>query len=236
MDATAARSADRDGDDRRRSEHRRQRRGDPAGGGQQGLRRRHGRRRRARPDLRRRRADRAGRPLGLRQDDDDEDDQPAHRADRPAASCSAARTSPGSTPTSCAAGSATSSRTSGSSRTRRCGPTSARCRGCSAGTSRRIRARVDELLDLGRPRPGRVRRPLPGPALRRPAAAGRASPGRWPPTRRCCSWTSRSPPSTRSSGSGCRRSSCGCRRRCARRSCSSPTTSRRPCGSATGSR
>ena len=87
-----------------------------------------------------------------------------------------------------------------------------------------------------RPRPGRPRRPLPGAALRRSAAAGRRRPraGRRP--RRCCSWTSRSPPSTRSSGSGCSRSSCGCRRPCARRSSSSPTTSRRPCGSATGSR
>ena len=83
---------------------------------------------------------------------------------------------PGRPRRSCAAGSATSSRTSGSSRTRRCAPTSAPCPGCSAGTSARIRARVDELLDHGRPGPRRLRRPLPGPALRRPAPAGRRRP------------------------------------------------------------
>ena len=37
-------------------------------------------------------------PSGLRQDDDDEDDQPDHRADAPAGSCSAATTSPGVDP------------------------------------------------------------------------------------------------------------------------------------------
>ena len=42
----------------------------------------------------------------------------------------------------------------------------------------------------------RVREQLSRPALRRHAAARRPGHGRWPVTRRCCSSTSRSPPST----------------------------------------
>ena len=50
--------------------------------------------------------------------------------------------------TSCAATSATRSRTSACSRTARSPTTSPRCRACSAGTRTRIRERVDELLEL----------------------------------------------------------------------------------------
>ena len=50
----------------------------------------------------------------------------------------------------------------------------------------RVAARVDELLDLVGPRSARVPRALPRAALRRPAPAGRASPGPSPRTPRCC--------------------------------------------------
>ena len=55
--------------------------------------------------------------------------------------------------------------------------------------------RVEELFERGRAGAG-PRQPLPAPVLRRAAAAGRRSPGRWPcgPTSSCS--TSRSPPST----------------------------------------
>ena len=55
-----------------------------------------------------------------------------------------------------------------------------------------------------------------------PAASGSASAslGRLPPTRRSCSWTSRSAPSIRSSATASRTSSCASRRRSPRRSCS----------------
>jgi ABC-type Fe3+/spermidine/putrescine transport system ATPase subunit len=57
-----------------------------------------------------------------------------------------------------------------------------------------------------------------------------------PSIHRSCSWTSRSAPSTRSSGRGSRTNSSTCRRRSARRSSSSPMTSTRHCGSQIGSR
>ena len=50
----------------------------------------------------------------------------------------------------------------------------------------RTDARVEELLDRVPARSGRVRAQVPAPALRRPAAAGRASRGRWPPGRTSC--------------------------------------------------
>jgi ABC-type proline/glycine betaine transport system, ATPase component len=50
-----------------------------------------------------------------------------------------------------------------------------------------------------------------------------------------CSWTSRSPRWTRSSGATCRTCWCSCRPSCRRRSSSSRTTSTRPCGWATAS-
>ena len=69
------------------------------------------------------------RAVRVRQDDHDEDDQPDHRADH-GGSCSVPTTSPAWTRSSCGAGSATSSRTWGSSRTRRSAPTWAPSPGC----------------------------------------------------------------------------------------------------------
>ena len=53
-------------------------------------------------------------------------------------------------------------------------------------TKATARERAHELMTLVGLDPDDVRRPLPAPALRRPAAAGRAWPGRSPRTRRCC--------------------------------------------------
>ena len=50
----------------------------------------------------------------------------------------------------------------------------------------RIDARVEELLDGVPARSGRVRAQVPAPALRRPAAARRASRAPWPPGRTSC--------------------------------------------------
>ena len=52
----------------------------------------------------------------------------------------------------------------------------------------RPRGRVD-----GTGRPAGPRRPLPAPAVRRPAAARRARPRAGPAARGCCSWTNRCP-------------------------------------------
>ena len=91
----------------------------------------------------------------------------------------------------------------------------------------RVRARVDELLELVGLDPSvyRDRYPsqLSGGQQQRVGVA-RAL-GADPPS---CSWTSRSARSTRSPATGCRTSSSACRSRSRRRSCSSPTTSRRP--------
>ena len=76
------------------------------------------------------------------------------------------------------------------------------------------------------PRPDDVPGAVPDPAVRRPAPAVGVARA-WLPIRPCCSWTSRSAPSTPSPGCGCRTSSCASRRRSARPSCSSPTTSRK---------
>ena len=78
-------------------------------------------------------------------------------------------------------------------------------------------------------------RPLPGGAVRAASSSGSASPARWPPTRRCCSWTSPTRRSTPSCGPACRTSCSTCSARCTRRSCSSPTTSTRPSSSPTAS-
>jgi osmoprotectant transport system ATP-binding protein len=113
-------------------------------------------------------------------------------------------------PTSCAAGSATSSRTSASSPTRPCAPTSAPSPGCSAGTSG-ASGPGRRAAGHRRPRPGRYGDRYPAQlsgGQRQRAGVARALAADPP----CCSWTSRSPPSTRSCASGCSRSSCGCRR------------------------
>ena len=98
------------------------------------------------------------------------------------------------------------------------------------------RARADELLDLVGLDPRDVRRPLPAPALRRPAPARRRGPraGRRPAGAAHGRAVRRGRPDR--ARRGCRTSSCGSSGRCARRSCSSRTTSTRPCASATGSR
>ena len=79
-------------------------------------------------------------------------------------------------PTSCGAASATSSSRAACSRTAPCSPTWRPCPACSAGTRREANARARELLDLVGLDPS-VRRPLPGPAVGRPAAARRRRPG-----------------------------------------------------------
>ena len=150
---------------------------DPTRRRRQALRGRHRRRPRARPRRARGRARRARRPVRLRQVDHAEDGQPADRADdrtHPAAGRGRHRTP---TRCSCAAGWATSSSRSGSSRTRTSRPTWRPCRGCSAGTRSAIQARVTELLELVGLEPATLRQALPAPALRRSAAAGRRGPG-----------------------------------------------------------
>ncbi len=79
---------------------------------------------------------------------------------------------------------------------------------------------------------GRTPCPRSSPAA---CASASGSPARSPPTPTSCSWTRRSPRSTRSSGARCRSSSSSSSRRSARRSSSSRTTSTRRCTSATGS-
>ena len=59
--------------------------------------------------------------------------------------------------------------------------------------------------------PAGYRDRYPDASSRAASASASASRGRWPPTRRSCSWTSPSAPSTRSSGSGSRTSSCASR-------------------------
>ena len=96
---------------------------DPADRRRQDLRRRHGRGAASSTSTWPGRVRGAGRPVGLRQVDDAEDDQPADRADHRQHRDRRRRTSPTSTRSSCAAASATSSSRSGCSRTRRSSPT-----------------------------------------------------------------------------------------------------------------
>ena len=119
----------------------------------------------------------AGRALGLRQDDVAADGQPDDRADVGPDQRSTTRTPRRWTRPSCAAASATSSSTPASSRTAP-SPTTSRTvpRLLGLGQGARPATRSLELLErVGLPRG--VRRPLPAPALRRPAAAGRRRPG-----------------------------------------------------------
>ena len=100
----------------------------------------------------------------------------------------------------------------------------------------RQRERAEELLGLVGLDPATLRATATRSSSRAASGSASASPGRSPPTRRSCSWTSRSGPSTRSSASASRTSSCASRRRSPRRSCSSPTTSTRRSRWATSSR
>ena len=80
-----------------------------------------------------------------------------------------------------------------------------------------------------------VRRPLPAPALGRPAAAGGAGPGAGHLAQRCCCSTSRSRRSTPRSACCCATRSAASRPSSASRPCSSPTTRRRRSASPTAS-
>ena len=100
----------------------------------------------------------------------------------------------------------------------------ASCPSWRAGTPARRAARVEELLDAGRP-PGRRVRPR---AIRISSPADSASASAWrarsPPIRRSSCWTSRSARSIRSRAASCRTRSARCSDGCARRPSSSPTT------------
>ena len=78
---------------------------------------------------------------------------------------------------SCGAGSATSSRTSACSRTRRSATNVGTVPRLLGWPKARIAGPRRRTARPGRPRPGPVRRPLPARAVRRPAAAGRCGPG-----------------------------------------------------------
>ncbi len=130
--------------------------------------------------------------------------------------------------------SATSSSRSACSPTRRSPRTWRRCPGCSAGP-RRGGASGPRSCSTSSGSTRRRTRAATRSSSRAASSSASGSPGRSPPTRRSCSWTSRSAPSTRSSASGSRTSSCASRRRSARRSSSSPTTSTRPSRWATAS-
>ena len=95
--------------------------------------------------------------------------------------------------------------------------------------NRRTRGELLELVGLAE-----LARPLPPPALRRPAAAGRAGAGARASARASCCSTSRSPHSTRSCATSVRGTSRCCARP-ARRRCSSPTTRTRRSRSPTAS-
>ena len=159
------------------------------------------------------------RPVGLRQDDQPEDGQPADRADQRADPASTAWTPRAATSPSCGGASATSSSRSACSRTRRSATTWRPCRACSAG---RRRARRHARTSCWRSSASTRRSTATASRASCPAASASASasPGPSPRTRRSCSWTSRSAPSTRSSATGSRTSSCASRRSSPRRSCS----------------
>ena len=165
------------------------------------------------------RSSRPRRSVGLRQDHQPEDGQPAHRADvradphrrrghrdarRDRAAAGHRLRHPADRPVP-----APDDR----------GERRARSRGCSAGRKSRA-AGARRSCWPHRPRAREVRPALPQPAVRRRAPARRAWPGRSRRTRRSCSWTSRSARSTRSSASGSRTSSSASRRTSPRRSCS----------------
>ena len=66
------------------------------------------------------------------------------------------------------------------------GRTSPSCRGCSAGTTARIAARVDELLELVGLPPATYRARAGPTSSRADSASASASRARWPPIRRSC--------------------------------------------------
>ena len=174
------------------------------------------------------------RPLRLRQDDLAEDDQPADRADlghdhdrrrgRPQPARRRAAPPhrlrhPGRQPLPAHDGRAEHR---------------AWCPSCSSGT-KRVDARVDELLELVSLDAGEVPRPLPARALRRPAAARRRGPrpGRRPAGGPDGRAVRRGRPDHPAAAAG--RADVASRTSCARPSSASPTTSTRRSSSATGS-
>src|SRR4051812_36445107 len=87
--------------------------------------------------------------------------------------------------------------------------------------------RVGVARALAAARPPRGTPTAPPPCSPAGCGAGWGSVPRWPPTRPCSAWTSRSPPWTRWSAPGCRTSSCASRTSWTRPSSWSPTTSTR---------
>ena len=135
---------------------------------------------------------------------------------------------------SCAAASATSSSTPGCSRTARSLDNVATVPLLLGTDQTQARSRAQELLErVGLPTG--VRQALPGPALRRPAAARRRGPRarRRPAGPADGRAVQRGRPGR--ARASCRTSSCGCRPSSARPSSSSPTTSTRRSSSATRS-
>ena len=191
----------------------------PLRAGAQAVRRRDARRRGARPRGARARAARARRAVRLRQVDHAADGEPARRADvraRARRGRRHRRRRPGR-----------AAPADGLRHPER-GPLPAphrraerRDRPAPAGLGRRPDPRAGRAScsswSASRPAPTRG-----GTRTSCPAASGSASgsPVRSRPTRRCCSWTSRSGRSTRSAAAGCRPSSAGSGASSARRSCS----------------
>ena len=178
-----------------------------ARGRHQALRRHAGRRR---PVLRgpRGRGLRAHRPVGLRQDHDAAHDQPPHRADQRPDLSRRSRRHVASAPEELRRSIGYVIQSVGLfphltvAENIATVPQAARL-----GSARGSLARVAELLELvgldaGASMPASIR--ASSPVARRSASAWRA---RLPPIRRCCSWTSRSAQSTRSTASDCRTSS-----------------------------
>ena len=126
-----------------------------------------------------------------------------------------------------------------SSRPTACSRTSTgRQRGVRAAGARRRRRRAPgagrhellELVGLADARRAATRTSCPAAS-----SSGSRWPGRWPSSRGCCCWTSRSPRWTPRCGCSCGTRSAGCSSSSASPRCSSRTTRRRRCRSPTGS-
>ena len=186
------------------------------------------------PRDRRRRARRAGRPVGMRQDHHLADDQPAHRADlgthphrrRERAHQGPGRHAPGHRlrhPTGRPLPPSPRLRQRG----RRAPPAGL---GLAPGSSAASTSCSSSSASIPRATAGASPTSCPGAS-----ANGWAWPGPSAPTPPCSSWTSPSRRWTPSPASACRTSSSICRRSSRSRSSSSPTTSRRRPSSATAS-
>ena len=143
---------------------------------------------RPRPDGRAGRAARAARPVRLRQDHRAAHARRLRDARTPARCSSTARTSPGVPANRRDAGMVFQSYSLFPQPQRAATTWPSGC-GCARCAAAERRARAAELLELVGPR--RPGRPLPAPALRRPAAARRAGPRARAASRGCCCSTSR---------------------------------------------